>query len=304
MDRRSRYRRSPHRHLSLRPARLLAVLPGTLKSLYPGLTSVGEVSDGDPTITAFYAGGRSPGGIDTHLETPFDYPIYYTLLDVLVRGKPMSALENTLRLDWLYPHPEALVPFIGNHDQVRFLSLPGASPALLRLGFGLIMTLRGMPELYAGDEIGMLGGEDPDNRRDFPGGFPGDPRNAFTPGGRSPDQAAIHDWLAALGKLRAGSPALQTGRMQTILATDTGFAYLRTLSPGDSACATPGAMLVALNRSSSPQTLTLPVEQTAIQGCHTATPGLGDGAHAGPQAVGSSLTLPLPANGFAVYTLN
>lgn len=277
---------------------------GTLKNLYPNLTSVGEVSDSDPTVNAFYAGGRTLGGIDTHLETPFDYPLYYTLLDVLVKGKTMSVLENTLRQDWLYPHPEALVPFIGNHDQIRFLSLPNATPALLRLGFGLIMTLRGMPELYAGDEIGMLGGVDPDNRRDFPGGFRGDAANAFTPAGRTTDQAAMHDWLAALGKLRAESPALQTGRMQTILATDTGFAYMRTLSPGDHACDTPGAMLVALNRSSSPQTLTLPVQQTALEGCHTATPRLGDGAQAGPQSVGSSLMLPLLANGFAVYTLN
>ena len=182
---------------------------GELTSLYPHLTSVGEVSIGDATINAYFAGGRTLAGVDTHLTTPFDYPLYHSLLDVLVKGKPMSQLEEGLRLDWLYPHPEALVPFLGNHDQVRFLSQPHATAALLRLGFGLLMTLRGMPELYSGDEIAMLGGEDPDNRRDFPGGFPGDKENAFTAAGRTP---ARRRCMAGLLVLEASAPRLRRCR--------------------------------------------------------------------------------------------
>ena len=277
---------------------------GTLKSLYPNLTSVGEVSDGDPTVNAFYEGGRTLSGADTHLDTPFDYPLYYTLLDVLVKGKPMSQLENTLRQDWLYPHPELLVPFIGNHDQPRFMSLPNATPALLRLGYGLLMTLRGTPELYAGDEIAMQGGEDPDNRRDFPGGFPGDPANAFTPSGRT-GAVTIHDWVAALGTYRAQIPALQTGAQQTILATDTTFAYLRLAPGANAACGqTSGSVLVALNRSASPASVTLPVEGTALGGCKTLTPTIGDAPQKTSISVPtSSLHLDLPSFGFAVYAV-
>ena len=278
---------------------------GTLKSIYPNLTSVGEVSDGDSTVNAFYAGGRTVNGVDTHLDTPFDYPLYYTLLDVLVKGKPMSALENTLRQDWLYPHPEMLVPFIGNHDQTRFLSLPNATPELLRLGFGLIMTLRGIPELYAGDEIGMLGGEDPDNRRDFPGGFPGDASNAFTPAGRTAGQAAMHDWVATLGRLRAGTPALQSGLQQTVVATDATFAYVR-LSPGfATACGRSSrSILIAINRSPSAQTVAIPVEGSALAGCTSLDSILGEAARKTeiPQGA-TSVPVDLPAFGFAVYAL-
>ena len=278
---------------------------GTLKSLYPNLTAVGEVSDGDPTINAFYAGGRTLNGVDTHLDTPFDYPMYYAVVNALLNGKPMSSLQGTLRQDWLYPHPESLVPFLGNHDQIRFMSLPGATPALLRLGFGLVMTLRGTPELYAGDEIAMAGGEDPDNRRDFPGGFPGDAVNAFTAAGRTPAQNAMHDWVAALGSLRARTPALQTGLQQTVLATDSTFAYVR-LSPGaSSACghAQP-SVLIALNRSGSPQTLTVPAERTALAGCTSLDAVLGDAPQHGTVVMQSSgIKLELPAFGFAVYSL-
>lgn len=275
----------------------------TLAALYPHLTSVGEVSGPDPTINAFFAGGRTIAGADTHLTTPFDYPLYYSLLDVLLKGKPMSQLEETLRQDWIYPHPETLVPFLANHDQVRFLSQPGASPALLRMGFGLLMTLRGMPELYAGEEVLMQGGEDPDNRHDFPGGFPGDPADAFTRAGRTTQQNSMFDWLAALGKMRQSSPALQTGRMQTVLATDTAFAYVRTEAPGESACAIPGGKLILLNRSPSPATITLSAVQTALAGCHSARLRLGDGQENTPQPIVKTLALSLPANGFAIYDL-
>ena len=222
----------------------------------------------------------------------------------------MSRLEETLRQDWLYPHPEALVPFLDNHDQVRFLSQPGASPALLRLGFGLLMTLRGTPQLYAGDEVLMLGGEDPDNRRDFPGGFSGEsPRdssdhgNAFTAAGRTPAQNAMHDWLASLGRLRAASPALQTGRMQTVFSSATAFAYVRTLATGRLACQSPGAELIVVNRSPAPQTLTLPGLETDLNGCRRATLRLGDGPTGSIVLSANALLIPVPANGFAVYDL-
>ena len=278
---------------------------GTLTALYPRLTTIGEITTPDPTVNAFFAGGRTLLGVDTHLSTPFDYPVWSTLLDVLVKGKPMSQLEETLRQDWLYPHPEALVPFLSNHDQVRFLSQPGVSPARLRLAFGLLLTMRGMPELYAGDEILMQGGEDPDNRRDFPGGFAGDARNALTAAGRSPSQAAMHDWVAALGALRADSPALQKGTMQTVSAGDSTFAYLRLPRGDGQACDQSGAMLVAMNRSESVQDVIVPSEGTALGGCRTATLRLGDDATRTAQPIGADgLRVHLPANGFAVYTLH
>jgi glycosidase len=277
---------------------------GDLRAEYPRLTAIGEVTTPDPTVNAYFAGGHTLGGVDTHLTTPFDYPLYFSLIDVLTKGKPMSQLEETLRQDWLYPHPEALVPFVSNHDQVRFLSQPGATPALLRLGYGLLLTLRGMPELYAGDEIAMQGGGDPDNRRDFPGGFPGDKANAFTSSGRTAAQSAMHDWVVALDALRASSPALQTGVQQTLLAGDSSFAYVRTNSADKRACSTPGSMLIVVNRNPAEQTISIPWEHTAIEGCHSLAPTLGDAENKASQPIsGHALAVALPPFGFEVFTL-
>ena len=97
----------------------------------------------------------------------------------------------------------------------------------MRLAFGLLATMRGMPQIYSGDEIAMSSGNNPDNRSDFPGGFPGDTNNAFIATGRSPQQEAMHAWVQGLLDLRAHHDALQTGAQQDLLADDTGFVFAR-----------------------------------------------------------------------------
>ena len=51
------------------------------------------------------------------------------------------------------------------------MSLEGSSFEGAKLHVAFIMTVRGIPQIYAGEEIAMEGEDDPDNRRDFPGGF-------------------------------------------------------------------------------------------------------------------------------------
>jgi glycosidase len=110
----------------------------TLHSVYPHLTTVGEIFNGDPEVTSFFAGGAEHRGIDTGLDTPFDFPVYFALRDVLIHGKPMTDLAKVLRQDALYPHPERLVSFIGNHDTTRFLTEAGGSVPRLKLALGLL----------------------------------------------------------------------------------------------------------------------------------------------------------------------
>ena len=67
-----------------------------------------------------------------------------------------------------------LVTFSGLHDVGRFMNEPGATVEGRQLADTFLLTARGTPLVYYGDEIGLRGGGDPDNRRDFPGGFAGD----------------------------------------------------------------------------------------------------------------------------------
>jgi glycosidase len=239
---------------------------------YPQLTTVGEVYNGDPEITSFFAGGVAHRGIDTGLDTPFDFPVYFKLRDVLAHDKPMTDLARVLRQDALYPHPERLVPFIGNHDTKRFLTDANGSVPRLKLALGLLTTLRGMPQIYSGDEIAMQGGDDPDNRRDFPGGFPGDAHSAFTQAGRTSTENEVFDWTSGLLKLRATYPALQTGQEQNLYADNDAFAFVRTpdesgCSPDHSTDAARQRVLVIVNKAKQGRELDYPVNGTALAGC-------------------------------------
>ena len=244
-----------------------------LHQLYPHMTDVGEIFNSDPRITSFFAGGRankgSDGAYDTLLDTPFDYPMFFALRGALTHHKPMTAIADVLRQDVLYPHPEQLVTFIGNHDNKRFLSEPGANSGALHLAFGLLATMRGTPQLYYGDEIGMTGGDDPDNRKDFPGGFPKDKADAFTDSGRTAAQQATHQWVEALLQLRLHTPVLQTGLELTLMADTNTFAFVRSPDLTHTCMEAPATdrYVIVVNNDLATRDIAVPVDATAVKGC-------------------------------------
>jgi len=208
-------------------------------------------------VTSFFQGGRAQfDGVDSRASTVFDFPLYNAMRDVIVRGQPMQKIIDVLQRDSLYPRPDLLVTFFGNHDQRRFMSEDGSSKDKLKAAFSLLLTMRGVPQIYAGDEIGMPGGDDPDNRRDFPGGFPGDSRNAFSPAGRSPDEQEIFAHAQSLLRLRQAHPALRTGTQWHIGWDDSYYAFVRE-SPEEK-------LLVIFNNAASPRELQIPIEDTPL----------------------------------------
>ena len=262
-----------------------------LHQVYPQINSVGEVSDPDSTITSFFEGGRKQfDGIDTGLVTVFDFPLCYALRDVVVKGAPMDKIVEVLRHDELYPHPEMLVTFIGNHDQRRFVSEKDSDPAKLKAALSLLLTVRGIPQIYSGDEIAMPGGNDPDNRRDFPGGFPGDPHNAFTASGRNAEQQDVFAFLQSLLALRKSHPALRTGKQWHIGWDDTYYAFLREL-PEEK-------LLVIYNNSPKTRELNISVENTPLETAHQLQSMFGNSA---AELANGKVQVSLPAQTLAVF---
>ena len=259
--------------------------------VYPHLDSVGEVADPDSTITSFFEGGhRQFDGIDSGLSTVFDFPLRAALRDVVIKGQPIERIVTVLQHDSLYPHPEMLVTFFGNHDDKRFVSEETSNRDKLKAAFSLLLTMRGIPQIYSGDEIGMPGGDDPDNRRDFPGGFPGDPSNAFTPGGRTPEQQDVFAHIKALLALRQAHPALRTGKHWHIAWDETYYAFVREL-PEEK-------LLVVYNNAASTRTLKIPVADTPLEKVQSLEPIFGNSA---AQIVGSEVHVTLAPQTLVVF---
>ena len=265
-----------------------------LRRIYPRLSTIGEVFHPDPAVTSFYAGGRRGwDGIDTQLTTLFDFPLYFTLRDVLLKGAPAGRIPNTLRQDSLYPHPEYLLPFLANHDTTRFAGVAGATPAKLKLAFGLILTLRGIPQIYYGDEIALPGGGDPDNRRDFPGGWLDDPKNAFTSAGRSPEQADVFDFVQTLLRLRREHDALRGGQLWHLAADDNCYVFMRESEEE--------RLAVAFNNAATEKVLKLSLRDTSAENTAGISVLLGD-AHA--ELAGRQLRLTLPPQSISILQLH
>jgi glycosidase len=265
-----------------------------LFKVYPHINDVGEVSDPDPSVTAFFEGGKKQfDGIDSGLATVFDFPLCNILRAVIIKGEPMKEIVDILRHDDLYPHPEMLVTFFGNHDDSRFVSENGSNPAKLKAAFSLLLTMRGIPQIYYGDEIGMPGGRDPDNRHDFPGGFPGDAHNAFTASGRTPEEQDMFDYVQSLLTLRKNHPALRTGKHVHIGWDGTYYAFVRE-SPEEK-------LLVVYNNAASPRALEIPVDGTSLESAHRLQPIFGKMS---ADLKDGKVEITVPAQAIAVFSVH
>jgi glycosidase len=265
-----------------------------LRRLYPYLTTIGEVFHPDPSVTSFFVGGvKRYDGIDSGLSTEFDFPTYFTIREVLLQNAPVGRIADVLRHDSLYVHPEMLVPFFANHDVPRFASAAGSSAAKQKLAFGLTLTLRGIPEIYYGDEIGMPGGADPDNRRDFPGGWIGDSNDAFTPAGRTREQQEIFAYVQSLLKFRGEHEALRGGRLWHLASDETSYVFVRESEEE--------RLVVAFNNSGKPKELRIPLKDTPVQKAAEIQLVFGD---AKAELASGEIHMTMPAQSISIFSLN
>ena len=180
-----------------------------------------------------------------------------------------------------------------NHDTRRFMSLEGATLEGAMLHLAYLTTIRGTPQLYAGEEIAMRGGDDPDNRRDFPGGFPGDPRNAFEKSGRTPEEQRMYEWTRDLLRLRREHPSVRRGSLTDLHFDEDSYAYARR-DDGET-------VVVALNRAAAQKEISFPASYLGARDGSRLSPLLN--AKDSPTVAGGTLRLNVPARSAVFYRL-
>ena len=272
------------------PRSFIRELSNALHRQYSRLWMVGEVFERDPAQTAFFIGGHKGwDGIDTALDSVFDFSLWNVSLEVFTNKIPVRALRDLLKYDAIYPNPALLTTLTNNHDTERFMSLDGATLEGAMLHTAFILTTRGIPQLYSGEEIAMEGKQDPDNRRDFPGGFPGDSRNAFSANGRSETEQRMWQWTRDWIALRQHYAAIRNGRLTDLFYDDDIYAYARHNSEQ--------MVIIIINRSGDKRTLSLPAVDLAnnIQ----LTPVLGQGETSTIRS--GSIELSVPAKTAVAY---
>ena len=187
---------------------------------YPNFNTVGETWVTEPAYTASWQKGSRLSKENSYLKTVMDFAFFDRLSlakneDTDGWWNGLNRLYNSFCYDYLYEDPTHVMAFIDNHDTDRFLG-NGKDTLALKQALALLLTVRRIPQLYYGTEILMNGTKevtDGNVRKDFPGGFPGDERNAFTAEGRTRDEQQMFSWLSQLLHWRQGNDVIIRGTM-------------------------------------------------------------------------------------------
>ena len=191
-----------------------------------------------------------------------------------------------------YVNPKILVTFHGLHDVARFMNEPGTTFAGMQSAFTFLLTARGIPLIYYGDEIGMSGGNDPDNRRDFPGGWPGDHRNAFEVSGRTTDENAMFHHVRKFTRLHAELEPLRRGKMINLAVGEQTWAYARVIGKSSA--------IVVFNNGTEPARMEFFVAPAGLSDRETLRDRLGLAPDV--KVVGGAIKVSLPPRSAGIYT--
>lgn len=163
---------------------------------YPTLNIVGEVWTGDPAFLSGYQGNNKFSKYNTNLPALTDFGMRDVLVNCLTGKESIYKFYTTLASDYLYPDVSQLVTFVDNHDVGRAMFYADSDIEKFKIAFHLLFTTRGIPQVFYGTEIGMKENEDHGTlRKNFPGGFPNDDRNAFTKTGRTDYENDIYNFF-------------------------------------------------------------------------------------------------------------
>ncbi len=202
---------------------------------YPDFSIVGEAWIEYPAMVAYYQGGKENfDGYDSHLSHVFDFPGQYAVSSAFNEpngwNTGVAKLYDNLAHDFLYPRPNDLVVFADNHDLSRLYSTYNENLDKVKMALTYVLTTRGVPSLLYGTEILMEGHEHAGHgkmRKDFPGGWNDDNRNAFTEEGRSEKENEIFNHIKTLAEYRTSSKVMQTGELTQFIPENGTYVYFR-----------------------------------------------------------------------------
>lgn len=240
-----------------------------------------------------------------------DFAFMNAVIQTVAENKPTRVLSNLFEGDVLYAKGEAtadiLPTFLGNHDHGRFArdvrqANPNASDEevlkRVELGHAMLLTLRGVPTIYSGDEQGFAGdGNDQDAREDmFASKVASYNDNRLVGTTKTPATDSfvpshpLYREIATLARLRVANPALTRGRQVIRARGDApGLFAVSRFDPD-----TGREYVIAFNTSAKPITQAVQVETASQRFTAMAGPCAPKAAAPG------SLMFDLPAFGYAV----
>lgn len=210
----------------------------SVREEFPWINIVGEAWSLLPDYVAYWqAGHPNLDGFDSHLPSVMDFPLMNAINRALAAPEGDHGLSDTgslravydaLSHDFGYSDAEKLMVFFSNHDSPRLADVCGGDPGKMKIALTMMATLRGIPQLFYGEEwmlrTGTCRRDDGRVRFDFPGGWQNAAVDLF--------EAAR---LSETGDAPSDAPAYHSGRRGFDPSGNASFAVLPGASPTGSA---------------------------------------------------------------------
>ena len=205
---------------------------------YPYFNIVGEVWMHDQAQISYWQKNSPIAKIqsyNSYLPSVMDFTLHDVFGNVFNEDRAdwsngmIKFYENFVN-DFLYTDPNNLLIFLENHDTGRFNHIYQNDFKKYQLGMTIMATMRGIPQLYYGSEIGMAGDKgkgDADIRQDFPGGWKGDTNNAFSASGRTAEQTKYFDFSKKVLNWRKNKEVIHTGKLTHYIPENNVYVYFR-----------------------------------------------------------------------------
>ncbi|WP_445456774.1 glycoside hydrolase family 13 protein [Flavobacterium sp. HNIBRBA15423] len=227
---------------------------------YPYFNIVGEVWMHDQAQISYWQKDSPIAKIqsyNSYLPSVMDFTLHDAFGNVFNEDNAswndgMIKFYDNLANDFLYDNTNNLLIFLENHDTSRFNEIYKNDFKKYQLGMTILATMRGIPQIYYGTEIGMAGDKgkgDADIRQDFPGGWKNDTNNAFTSSGRTAIQKQYFDFSKKLLNWRKDKEVIHTGKLTHYIPENNVYVYFRHNDKE--------SVMIILNNSNEKQTLNL-----------------------------------------------
>ncbi|CCQ11716.1 Neopullulanase [Pseudoalteromonas luteoviolacea B = ATCC 29581] len=226
---------------------------------YPDFNVVGEEWTTQTAIAAYWQKGQNnKDGYESHLPALMDFSLQEALVEALNEEESWNTgwvkVYQSIANDFLFKDPNQLLVFGDNHDMSRLHTQLKQNVEHTKLAMTLLLTTRGIPQIYYGTEILLDNGDSNDHgdiRIDFPGGFKHHVADAKTGQGLSAEQLAMQQYIKQLLSLRKRYPQLSGDWLLHFSPFDGIYAYARNIKHD----ATNKPILVLLNKSSKARTI-------------------------------------------------
>ena len=186
-----------------------------IKKEYPQIFVVGETMEFNREKLSYFFNNNPK--LNNHLSSVTDFAFSSLIYKLITDEITVQEFYDELSNDFIYRKPNMMLTFMDNHDMGRFFSDVDEDISQYLSAFTLIFGLRGIPQIYYGDEIGMTGAYDPNNRKEFPGGFSYNEHNSFYDSTRTENENIIYNQFKKFINFRKKHPSLFLNKMKHVI---------------------------------------------------------------------------------------